>query len=158
MEWLEPKVPRHVIQVLPVDTSERLLVMHRTDKVRSAKNVWSFPSGMQEIGENLLDTIKREMEEEYSLKGILGIDYLGQYENMIDGYHWVITVVVAVYEDVTKAINNEPDKHDQMVFVSIHELLRDEFWTQYQFHSSFHDWACYNRFNLFLNLDQCIKQ
>ena len=64
----EPAIPRSVVQMVPVDLEGRLLVMHRSDKVRSAKNVWSFPSGLHDIGETQEQSVARELLEEYDLK------------------------------------------------------------------------------------------
>ena len=45
-------------------------------------------------------------------------------------------------DDVTKMVNVEPEKHDELKFISIDEMLRaEEFLKTYQFHVSFQNHA-----------------
>lgn len=140
--WKEPAVPRHVVQAFVIDKEGLLLLMHRSDKVRSAKNVWSIPSGEHEIGETTSDSICREIFEEYGLEAVK-TQMLDLYENIAgdpepnaEQYHWVISLFLVEVADVTKAINREPDKHDLMVFINYDYLYTDEFLLKYQFHES----------------------
>jgi ADP-ribose pyrophosphatase YjhB (NUDIX family) len=140
-QWKEPAVPRHVIQML-VGDGTKYLIMHRSNNVRSARNVWSIPSGEHEIGETIQACAYRELEEEY---GLVALDHvlLDQYENIAGDespphYHWVISLYGIKVEDVTKAINREPDKHDQMIFPT-HQELNKEFFESHQFHPSLHE-------------------
>lgn len=143
--WKKPAVPRHVVQMLITDDYNRVLVMHRSNNVRSARNVWSIPTGEHEIGETIQETAKRELMEEYGLELIVGshIDCLFQYENIAgdadadEQYHWVITVYRVRVFDVRKAINREPDKHDKMEFVDLNVMLYDDKWkAEHTFHES----------------------
>lgn len=124
VQWKEPAVPRTVVQAIVIDKNHKALLIHRSPLVRSAANVWSVPSGMQDIGESLSETIDRELMEEFSLKPI-SIVPRGIYENIAgdpnakEQYHWVIVVCVVVVEDITKLVNNEPHKHDTWVAVPI---------------------------------------
>lgn len=151
-------VPRHAVQVIVCDTFGRFLVMHRSNTVRSAKNVWSFPSGLHDIGETIEATARRELEEEYVLAPHAFCD-LGIYENIAgDGswtenpqYHWVITMLGALVHDVSLAINKEPDKHDDMQFLPISELQSPSFFVKYRMHESIMAWATPARRNEILN-------
>lgn len=140
--WKHPPVPRHVVQAFVVDKKGLLLLMHRSDKVRSAKNVWSIPSGEHEIGETADACICREIFEEYGLEATKtqGLDLYeniaGDPEPNAEQYHWVINLFLVEVDDVTKAINREPDKHDQMVFLKYEHMYTDVFLSQYQFHES----------------------
>lgn len=124
-----------------VDMKDRLLLMHRTDKVRSAKNVWSIPSGTHELGETIFDCASRELLEEYGLE-IECMQFVDQYENIAgdepdqEQYHWVMTLLMVRVADVTKAINREPDKHDKMETLPYTLLANDSFLADYQFHTS----------------------
>lgn len=135
--------------MIPVDSEGRVLVMHRSDKVRSAKNVWSFPSGMHEIDESIATTIERELKEEYGLNALYA-QHIGVYENIggdlevDEQYHWVINVFAVRVADVTRAINREPDKHDEMVFHSLLKLGDPKFYETYKFHYSYGMWAAAN--------------
>lgn len=142
IEWKEPAVPQHVIQMLIIDEDDKVLIMHRSNNVRSAKNVWSIPTGMHDIGETVDDCIARELYEEYGLEAE-GLLLLDQYENIAGDaapphYHWVISIYAVYVEDVTKAVNKEPDKHDEMKFVHIKDL-GPTFFENHQFHPSWHD-------------------
>lgn len=138
----EAAVPRTAVQMIPVDRNGRILVMHRSPKVRSAANVWSFPSGLQDIGERWSDTATRELVEEYSLD-VIQLRPLGIYENISGDepsrpqWHWVIILAAALVEDVTIATNNEPAKHDIMRFIDIEKLQQSNFTSEYIFHKSF---------------------
>jgi len=143
-KWKEPAVPRTVVQMAPVDKNGMVLVMHRGPNVRSIPNVWSFPSGMHEIGERMEESLERELREEYDLQAI-DCAMVGQYENIAgdlwdqEQYHWVISLYVALVEDVKKAVNKEPDKHDRMEFVHYTDLVTPAFWDAHRFHNSFHE-------------------
>ena len=141
IQWKEPAVPRHVIQMMVVDSQSRLLLIHRSDKCKSAKNVWSMPTGTHEIGEHAIDCAAREIQEEFGL--VPKVIYLAQqYENIAgdpnasEHYHWVITLFVVVVDTLDAAVNKEPELHDIFEFVPLNEILKDEFTTRFQFHSS----------------------
>lgn len=129
IKWKEPAVPRTVVQAIVIDENHKSLLIHRSPTVRSAANVWSIPSGMQDIGEDIEQTIVRELMEEFSLSP-LSISIRGIYENIAGDenamyqYHWVVIVVVLVVDDITKLMNNEPDKHDITEIVPIN-FFRD---------------------------------
>ena len=134
--WKHPAVPRHVVQVVPVDQYDQVLLMYRGPTVRSAPNVWSFPSGLHDIGETAEECAARELEEECSLE-VLNAAFIGMYENMPgDGYHWVISLFAARVDDVSRAINREPNKHPEFKCVLVGELMLDGFWNKHPFHSS----------------------
>jgi len=57
--------PTHIVAVFGIvenDKKEILLLKHR------GHNVWMFPGGQVEIGENLIDALKRETREESSME------------------------------------------------------------------------------------------
>lgn len=62
------------------DKSGRMLIGHPTNHRR---NVWSIPKGRPEIGESVLETIVRELEEETGIKlaehVTTKIEYLGEF-------------------------------------------------------------------------------
>lgn len=102
--------------------TDRFLAIWRSDAVRSAKNCWSLPSGLHEVGLSLAEQICVEAEEEC---GVViqpkHVENFGVYENIArcDGYHWVINVAIA-YGDFSRLAMKEPDKHPK------HRLLRLE--------------------------------
>ena len=149
--WNLPAVPRHVIQMFVIDQECNLLLMHRSSTVRSAPNVWSYPSGMHEIGDTAMDTITRELKEELSLTPMTAL-MLDQYENIAGDplyvenslaelrpqFHWVISIYIVIVEDCTKFINNEPDKHDRIKIAAIEDISSTEFLEWHRAHDSLH--------------------
>jgi ADP-ribose pyrophosphatase YjhB (NUDIX family) len=154
MKWKMNKepIPQHAVQVVPIDVLLRVLMMHRSEKVRSARNVWSFPSGLHDIGETMEACATRELEEEYGLKPI-AFCQLGTYENIggdsdsDEQYHWVINVLGALVADCNAAVNKEPEKHDQMMVASLPAIANLNFGT-HPFHPSFQEWFNRNRIAL----------
>lgn len=146
--WKMPKepVPQSAVQGIVIDVNGNMLIMHRSDKVRSAKNCWSFPSGLHDIGETQEQCIIREVVEEYGLD-VIDIRHVGIYENIAgdpeasEQYHWNVSVMVVLVNDVRAAINKEPEKHDQMKFINHIELaIPSLFFDQFPFHPTFADW------------------
>jgi ADP-ribose pyrophosphatase YjhB (NUDIX family) len=142
-QWKYPVVPRHAVQMLVYDKNKKFILMHRSNNVRSARNVWSIPTGLHDIGETVSQTIYRELIEEC---GLTALDYelLGQYENIAGDpdatkqYHWVLSIYAVQVEDVTKMVNVEPEKHDELKFLPVAELLDSvKFLNDYKFHRSF---------------------
>jgi ADP-ribose pyrophosphatase YjhB (NUDIX family) len=109
------------------DAEGRFPILYRSDKVRSAKNAWSIPSGLAEIGFTSQQQFAIELKEE------LGLDVLdvrntrihGLYENIAcnrpneDNWHWVISVLSVQVETLDTLINKEPHKHSEIRIVSV---------------------------------------
>jgi 8-oxo-dGTP pyrophosphatase MutT (NUDIX family) len=153
-------VPLHVVQMIAVDPSRRMLLMHRGPNVRSARNVWSFPTGMHDVGESIPQTAVRELHEEYGLRcqGHSVIP-LGVYENIAgdpdatEHYHWVINVVAVFVPSLEVAVNKEPEKHDDMQFAPIHLWMDPRaLFAKYPFHASFIAWSSINYANIMFEL------
>jgi ADP-ribose pyrophosphatase YjhB (NUDIX family) len=134
---LTQATPYTVAQMLVTD-GDRVLIIHRSNNVRSAKNIWSLPSGLHDIGERLVECAKRELLEEFNLQP-QSTHFVGYYENIVlneaDAFHWVISTFVLHVENFDSIINREPDKHDEFKFVPVSECetLADD----YGFHKSF---------------------
>lgn len=111
------------------DQSGRMLLMHRSDKVRSAKNSWSFPSGLHEECLTLHEQLACELDEELNLTCTGEFLQVGTYENIAlgDGWHWVITMFVAEVTNLGSVVNKEPDKHDEIRLVDIVSFNPNDF-------------------------------
>lgn len=163
IKWVNPAVPRSVIQMVPCDVNGMVLVMHRSANVRSIPNVWSFPSGMHDIGETQEACLARELKEEYDLDA-LDAALVTMYENIAgdapdrEQYHWVIALYVVVVQDVTRAVNREPDKHDKMATLHYTLLADDRFWQEHRFHSSFEDIMHDGRHRLALTVQALVQK
>ncbi len=139
-------VPRHVLQMLVVDPQGRILLLHRSNNVRSARNLWSFPSGLHDIGETAFECAQRELKEEFNLVGTDPV-WLGMYENIapdkdqVEQYHWVITMIGMRVESFNDLVNREPDKHDKVELKNVEgEIRYSDFWKRYPVHPSLSDW------------------
>lgn len=141
IQWKQPAVPRHVVQMLVVDRKSRFLLIHRSEKCKSARNVWSVPTGTHEIGEHALDCVARELKEEFSLDAKV-IYFAHQYENIAgdssssEQYHWVLTLFVVIVDDLDYLENKEPDLHDQISIIPTTYIATPEFLEEYTFHPS----------------------
>lgn len=137
-------VPRTAVQMLCINVTGNILMIHRSDKVRSVRNTWSFPSGLHDVGETLIESCSRELEEEFGLVAPPdAFVQLGVYENIngdseaAEAWHWVVNTF-AVLVDFTTLVNREPDKHDIVEYAPL-ELFCYEVENK-NFHRSFKEW------------------
>lgn len=138
--------PYSVVAGFAVDPKGNIVLLHRSNEVRSARNVWSVPSGLHEIGVPKNVEFARELKEELNLDAIdpmLSIELPG-YENIgtaADPWHWVIAMIVMPVMTFNTLVNKEPDKHDEIAVISLHDLLVPHlFVTKYRVHSSAIEW------------------
>ena len=103
-------------------------VQFRSDKVRSAKNAWSLPCGLHEVGYTLPEQLDIELWEELKLRiHISTAKIVGVYENLalVDGYHWVIVLMTTQLKThLSRLINKEPDKHSKIEIVNYMEAAK----------------------------------
>jgi ADP-ribose pyrophosphatase YjhB (NUDIX family) len=150
MKWHEPAIPRCAVQVFCIDYDHRLLLLHRGPKIRSARNVWSFPTGLHDIGERIHECAARA-------------ELISVYENIAgdadsaEQYHWVMMIVGVLVQDCTKAQNLEPDKHDDMRYVDMYMLGSESFFNQYKFHDSLRDHVKYFHRNIIKGLERLLQ-
>jgi len=122
---LDRQTPYCTTSALVYDAQGRFCLMHRSPAVRSAKDCWSIPSGLHELGFTLAEQMCVELSEELNLNGRLeSAVTLGHYENIAvcDGYHWLIAVLAIRVDSFDTLVNKEPDKHDAIKLVTPLEL------------------------------------
>lgn len=126
--------PYYTVSGFAYDKTGRFPILWRSNKVRSAKEAWSIPSGLHETGFTRFQQFGIELHEELGLNPYIhtGID-VGTYENIacIDGYHWVIGVQLMEVENVDALVNREPDKHPRIEMVNYLELTNEKFWSEH---------------------------
>ena len=99
-------------------------IVHRSDKVRSAKNCWSLPTGLHEIGILKEVQFATELKEELNLTvDIDTVTLLDVYENFIDNWHWYMTLFYSKTKTFNTMRNMEPHKHDEVRLVTLEEAL-----------------------------------
>lgn len=128
--WNKFDEPRPYVTVsgLALDARGRMILLHRSEKVRSARNCWSLPSGLHEVGLTMAEQFGQELREELNLTPIIEKHaMIGMYENIRPdgddrpGWHWVIGVMAMRVESLDSLTNKEPDKHDQVDIVNVRQ-------------------------------------
>lgn len=104
--------------VIAVDRHGRIPVLYRGGNVRSAKNCWSLPTGLHEVGLTAEEQAQVELTEELGISCLAKhMRQVGMYENISveDSWHWVIQVfVVPTLSNLDTLENKEPEKHDEV--------------------------------------------
>lgn len=126
--------PHVTVSGIVADSQTRnVLLLHRSNEVRSAKNCWALPSGLGEIAVPLEKQLITELEEELSISQdrVLGQTQLGWYENIThsDGYHWVILIYLVWVNGFDGVQNLEPHKHNEIKIVapySFYDMIGDD--------------------------------
>jgi ADP-ribose pyrophosphatase YjhB (NUDIX family) len=113
--------PYVTVSGIAIDDHGRFPLLHRSEKVRSARNCWSLPSGLHEVGLTLREQFAVELKEEMGLDAIQEKSaIIGAYENIRPdgpdkpGWHWVIFFLVMRVKTLDTLVNSEPEKHDQI--------------------------------------------
>lgn len=106
------------------DGTGRMVLLHRSNEVRSAKNAWSFPSGLHEERLTLEAQLAAELNEELGLMSTGDFLEIGTYENIAicDGWHWVIVMFAARVRTLDSLVNREPEKHDDVALVHVNDF------------------------------------
>ena len=125
--WNKFDHPRPYVTVsgFAVDDSGRFPILHRSDKVRSAKDCWALPSGLHEVGISMADQFSVELFEELGLRTDSDATPIGVYENIahVDQWHWTIVVLAVRVPTLDGIVNREVDKHDKMSIVTLPEAV-----------------------------------
>ena len=122
-----------------MDGQGKFPIFFRSNKVRSAKNAWSMPSGLHEIGLPWWQQFSNELKEELNLDTIQGTARkIGFYEAIIhdkpgeDNWHWVLLLMAMRVKTLETMVNKEPEKHSDVRIVTAAELFvqfMDKPWT-----------------------------
>jgi 8-oxo-dGTP diphosphatase len=110
----EPEPGRDYVGIgvgaLVTDAQDRLLLARRGPAARNEVGAWEFPGGMVTFGETLVDSIRRELREEYGIEvRVTGL--LGLFDHLLpeEGQHWISATYLATLESGTASVR-EPDK------------------------------------------------
>lgn len=128
LSWNKFENPKPYVTVagFAVDDDGSFPILYRSDKVRSAKNCWSIPTGLHEVGVTASQQLAVEMNEELNLEAYPGSSKLiGMYENIrpdgtdVFGWHWVVLVMAIKVESLKSLVNVEPQKHSEIKIFNI---------------------------------------
>lgn len=102
-----------------------LFVMHKRSKnCRDEIGTWDFGGGKVEFGQELEESVLREVQEEYGCEGVIQ-EQLPPHSILreIDGKstHW-LAIPFFVKVDLKKVKNNEPNKIDTLDFFRLSVL------------------------------------
>lgn len=127
MKFDEPR-PYVNIMGFAYDAKGEFLIIHRSDKVRSARNVWSFPGGLHECGDSFAGRFQTECHEEFNLSiDPTTFKIIGIYEAVMTGpneprWHWVNMICAARLSGFGPLVNREPEKHDRWNIINLDTL------------------------------------
>ena len=120
------------------DRKGRFPILFRGDGVRSAKNCWSLPSGLHEVGFTMAQQLATELGEECGLDADPGSAvHVTTYENIAPElreqpeaaqWHWVVHVLAIKVKTLDTFINTEPDKHPRFEIIEMDDLYKFKPW------------------------------
>lgn len=126
IKWNSFVEPRPYIGVIgfAFNSEGKFPILHRSDKVRSAKNAWSLVSGLHEVGKTVFEQFADEAREECHIHVSGEGTKIGFYDAILpeDKWHWVMVIVAMRVLSFASFENMEPDKHDAIEFITIDEL------------------------------------
>ncbi len=106
------------------DGAGNFVIHKRSTACRDEWGCWDFGGGGLRFGERLEECVVREVFEEYGTKP-LSIEFMGSDEvfRVHEGKntHW-ISFRYKVLVDRSEVHNNEPEKHDELVWVRLDNL------------------------------------
>ncbi|MCK5084911.1 MAG: class I tRNA ligase family protein, partial [Candidatus Pacebacteria bacterium] len=116
---------KNTVEAVILDKEDRILLGLRkySKDFKGEKDRWIVPGGRSKIGENLENTIKREMKEEcniceYEIKKYLGS---GKGYQQGDIVNWFLVQV----DDLEQIKNNEPEKFAEWKFFDLKDVPSD---------------------------------
>ena len=94
-----------------INDQGQIFLAQRGPKAKNERGCWENPGGGVEFGEKLVDTVKREIKEEYGAV----IDILEQFpaeDHLIpdEHQHWVATTFIAKFKKGSNPQIMEPEK------------------------------------------------
>jgi len=107
------------------DGKGNVLLNKRSDKSRDEQGKWDPGGGSMDVEEEVTDTLKREIKEEYCAN-IINSEFLGfrdvhRLDRDGNKTHW-IALDFKILVDRKKVKNGVPDKHDQIGWFKIDNL------------------------------------
>ena len=108
--------------------TDRVVLIQRGPMARFAPGSWDLPVGKNEPGEPITATAIRELKEETGLlvrPDALQIAHIIHCARGVEAPNGFLTVVFAAHEWHGAPANKEPDRHSQVIWVSIEDIPDD---------------------------------
>lgn len=105
------------------DGTEKVFLPKRAATKKFLPNVFELPGGHIDFGEDIVEGLMREIEEEFQMKASIG-DSFGSftYTNSVKRSHSIEVIYFAKFEGPIENIKIDPADHSEYVWVSRAEL------------------------------------
>lgn len=100
-----------------------MFLLRRAKTKRFLPDVFELPGGHIDYGENLVEGLKREIDEEFGMKINVGSPFAAfTYVNEVKQSHSVEIIYFATFIDEEQKIKLNPSDHSEYIWVPIEEL------------------------------------
>ncbi|MER6115392.1 NUDIX domain-containing protein [Streptomyces sp. NPDC001743] len=106
-------------------TTNRVVLLQRSENAKFAQGMWDLPVGKSEPGEPITDTAVRELYEETGLTvkpEALKVAHIIHGAWGVESPNGFLTVVFATHEWAGEPENREPHKHSQVRWIDAHTI------------------------------------
>lgn len=105
------------------DGTQKVFLPKRAATKKFLPNVFEMPGGHIDYGEDLVDGLMREVQEEFGMKIKVGDPFAAfTYVNDVKRSHSVEVVYFAQFTDPLENITLDPSDHSEFVWLSLEEL------------------------------------
>lgn len=118
---MDKKFKVYTRAIILSDDKKKLLLIKKNDHQKIGAGSWMFPGGTLEWGEEISASLAREVKEETNLD-VSSLSLLAERTMLISNTHWVGFYYLTSVEDMSILKNNEPEKHDELLFVPVDAL------------------------------------
>lgn len=106
-----------------IDGIDKIFLPKRAETKKFLPGVFEVPGGHIEFGENLVDGLKREIQEELHVDIEVGDPfYVFTYTNHIKGSHSIEVVYFATFKNDVDTIKLNPEDHSEYAWFAENEL------------------------------------
>ncbi len=107
-----------------VNGIEKVFLPKRADTKKFLPGVFELPGGHIDFGEDMIDGLSREIQEEFDMKLNVGDPFfVFTYTNQIKGSHSIEVVYFASFESPDSKIKLDPEDHSEYGWYSEDELI-----------------------------------
>lgn len=105
------------------DGIEKVFLPRRAASKKFLPNVYELPGGHIDFGEDIVDGLKREINEEFGMTISVGDPFATfTYSNPIKGSHSIEAIFFATFNEPIENIKIDPDDHSEYGWFAENEL------------------------------------